>query len=270
MWPWQRKWEWCRGSWPSRMAPRGGSSKGHARSSDQFVNEAPTFRPSAEEAADLVAYISSIRLEAEKFGLCKIVLPFDTAPLEWGSLGNSTSNGPTFKASLQLVNELQEKEFGGEGFWESYEAWLQSSQTTWRGNPMLVGRECNLYDLQRSVRRIGGLQKVTEDRSWKDVCRILPVRKSSFRPTRPTSSYTFLTIRKPYSSLISCRSAAFVPLMSSWPSQFLESCKCQNLAPNISRISCTSRIRGLWGERCHSEPCCAVLASVHSLSLSDI
>lgn len=37
--------------------------------------EAPVFRPSDEEWRDPIAYISSIRAEAEPFGCCKIVPP---------------------------------------------------------------------------------------------------------------------------------------------------------------------------------------------------
>jgi len=37
--------------------------------------EAPTFRPTAEEAKDALAFIKKIRKEAEQFGICKIVLP---------------------------------------------------------------------------------------------------------------------------------------------------------------------------------------------------
>ena len=41
---------------------------------------APTFRPTAEEFADPCAYIASIRFDAERFGICKIVPPAGWSP----------------------------------------------------------------------------------------------------------------------------------------------------------------------------------------------
>ena len=41
---------------------------------------APTYRPSAEEFANPFAYISSIRKEAEAFGICRIIPPAGWKP----------------------------------------------------------------------------------------------------------------------------------------------------------------------------------------------
>ena len=46
------------------------------------VAEAPTFRPSAEEFGDPLAYIASIRQQAECYGICKA----RALGLVWGCL----------------------------------------------------------------------------------------------------------------------------------------------------------------------------------------
>ncbi|KAJ1450474.1 JmjC domain, hydroxylase-domain-containing protein [Pelagophyceae sp. CCMP2097] len=68
------------------------------------VAEAPTFRPTALEFLDPLAYIESIRAAAEPFGICKIVPPEGWAP-PCKVDGQSQKRFPTKK---QRVDTLQE------------------------------------------------------------------------------------------------------------------------------------------------------------------
>lgn len=51
------------------------SSSGPGRQRAFDVEEAPTFRPSLEEFQDPLAYIDSIRTQAEPYGIIKVVPP---------------------------------------------------------------------------------------------------------------------------------------------------------------------------------------------------
>jgi len=72
------------------------------------VPQAPVYHPTVEEFKNPLKYISSIRAEAERYGICKIV-----PPAEWTPPCMIDFNDPRrFPTKLQLVNILQE----GQGF----------------------------------------------------------------------------------------------------------------------------------------------------------
>ena len=39
------------------------------------AGEIPTYRPTAEEFDDVIAYVASISAEAQCYGMCRIILP---------------------------------------------------------------------------------------------------------------------------------------------------------------------------------------------------
>ncbi len=134
--------------------------------------EAPTFYPSEHEFKNPLAYIASIRPEAEQFGACKIVPPAGCSPRF-----ALDRKGLRFKTRVQSVHELQERSNAEEEFLEQYHAWLKLVRRTWKGSPILNGREVDLYKLHNIVRRRGGYQKISDSKTWKEVCRILQVRE---------------------------------------------------------------------------------------------
>ena len=54
------------------------------------LHEAPTFRPTPAEFQDPLGYISSIRDQAERYGICKVGVPGGVSnPLVWLPAGAS-------------------------------------------------------------------------------------------------------------------------------------------------------------------------------------
>lgn len=147
--------------------------KGSQSAQPSQLQEAPTFHPTAEEFRDPLAYIAKVRHEAEGYGACKIV-----PPKGWDPPFALDRRTMRFKTRVQSVHELQERSSAEDDFEEEYFEWMKLVKRTWKGSPMLNGREVDLFKLQKVVNRRGGFQKVTDSKSWKEVCRILQVSKT--------------------------------------------------------------------------------------------
>ena len=160
-----------------RMPPKGNQSFQLTQ-----LPDAPTFYPSEREFQDPLAYIASLRPEAEHFGACKIV-----PPPGWNPRFALDRKTLRFKTRVQSVHELQERSNAEEDFLEEYLAWLKLVKRTWKGSPMLNGREVDLYKLHNIVRRRGGFQKISDSKTWKEVCRILQVREMVGRKGKTAS-----------------------------------------------------------------------------------
>ena len=80
-----------------------------AAADHQNVPSAPTYRPTEEEwAGDPLAYINSIRPEAEKYGVCNIIAPDSWQP-QFRLPGLDRLR---FRTRVQAVNELQNRPAG--------------------------------------------------------------------------------------------------------------------------------------------------------------
>eukprot|EP00271_Cylindrocystis_brebissonii_P019715 TRINITY_DN6164_c0_g1_i1.p1 TRINITY_DN6164_c0_g1~~TRINITY_DN6164_c0_g1_i1.p1 ORF type:complete len:920 (-),score=242.64 TRINITY_DN6164_c0_g1_i1:272-3031(-) len=112
-----------------RKAMANSLALGHREQSTfDFIVEAPVYEPSHEEFADPVAFISSIRAEAEQFGLCKI-----RPPPGWEPPFCLDPDAP-FMTRRQRIDRLQR----GEGFdwsrvysWEEYKRMALEFEAQW-------------------------------------------------------------------------------------------------------------------------------------------
>lgn len=138
--------------------------------------EAPIFRPTLDEWADPLAYISTVvrRSGCEaRFGICKIVPPEGWAPPF--AIDKRRLKFPT---RLQAVHQLQSRDTSAalKQFWDGYNDFLRASGTKHKKNPTFAGQEIDLYRLFRVVNKRGGYHVVTEDKGWRDVASSLQVR----------------------------------------------------------------------------------------------
>lgn len=157
--------------------------------------EAPTFRPSAEEWKDPMAYIAFVRRHAEAAGIAKIIPPEGWDPPF--AIDKRRLKLPT---KVLSVHQLQSKDTSAavKQFWQAYNGFMDASGSKLKKKPTFVGQEIDLYRLYRLVTKRGGFAAVTEERGWKDIVTGLQVSSplstvcreepSYSRPSRPRNS----------------------------------------------------------------------------------
>ena len=83
-----------------------------------------------------------------------------------------------FHTRIQAVHELQQRAdlaAASESFHRGFQAWLRSQGRSLKRNPVVAGQDVDLAKLYRLVSRRGGFERVTEQKLWRDVARILQV-----------------------------------------------------------------------------------------------
>ena len=122
------------------------------------------FHPSAEEFADPLRYIASIRAEAEPCGLCRIV-----PPAGWAVPFNQDPATFAFKTRVQTVNELQLRLNKGKNktFRVEYVEFMKEHENvTVKRWPVFGGKKLDLRVLYESVARHGGFDAACRAKAW--------------------------------------------------------------------------------------------------------
>ncbi|CAD7698303.1 unnamed protein product [Ostreobium quekettii] len=135
--------------------------------------EAPVFRPTEQEFADPLAFIAGVREAAEPCGICRIV-----PPPGWKPPFCLDPKRVRFRTRAQVLNQLQSRRLEAceaDSFWAEYRKFAQGLGRPHQRNPILGGREVDLYRLSKAVSLRGGFEKVTAKKEWKDVARAVQV-----------------------------------------------------------------------------------------------
>jgi hypothetical protein len=125
---------------PSSSAPPPASKQHRTRPPFPEVPLAPSYYPTAEEFAEPFKYIRSIRAEAEKYGICKIV-----PPPNWKPSWSIDSHRFVFQTRIQNIHQLQER--GEFLFWRGLKRSLAQRGTPLKVLPRLDGKQLNLFAL---------------------------------------------------------------------------------------------------------------------------
>ena len=140
------------------------------------VKEAPVFHPSAEEFADPLRYIASIRAEAEPCGLCRII-----PPEGWAVPFNQDPATFAFKTRVQTVNELQLRLNKGKSktFRMEYVEFMKEHENVTVSRwPVFGGKKLDLRVLYESVARHGGFDAACRGKAWPAIAAGLDVGDS--------------------------------------------------------------------------------------------
>lgn len=136
-------------------------------------------RPTVEQWSDPLRYISSIRPQAEIYGICKII-----PPEGWAPPLALDKNSFRFSTVIQAVHRLQDRLSlpAQQAFLEELRGVMNQEGKAPKKPPSFGGREVDLYKMYRAVAKRGGYAAVTEEKKWKDVVRVLQVgQKASSR-----------------------------------------------------------------------------------------
>lgn len=129
-------------------------------------------RPTAEQWADPLQYISAIRPQAEVYGICRII-----PPQGWAPPLALDKNAFRFNTVIQAVHRLQDRLSmpAQQAFYEDLKRLMHTEGKAPKKPPSFGGREVDLFRMYRAVAKRGGYAAVTEEKRWKDIVRVLQV-----------------------------------------------------------------------------------------------
>ncbi|EGC31405.1 hypothetical protein DICPUDRAFT_39970 [Dictyostelium purpureum] len=146
---------------------------------DWKIPEAPVFYPSIEEFKSPLKYIESIRPIAEKFGICKIVPPFEADSI----MSNIDPKKFNFKTKIQNIHQLKRRWNGpNELFVSDLGEFLDKQSNPIQSIPKYDGRDLDFYSLFLEVNRYGGCNECTHTNKWPDVIKALKVTDFCNKP----------------------------------------------------------------------------------------
>eukprot|EP00037_Helgoeca_nana_P007096 m.64919 g.64919 ORF g.64919 m.64919 type:complete len:928 (-) comp17929_c0_seq1:228-3011(-) len=156
-----------------------------SRTHFEDVPECPTYHPTAMEFAEPLDYIASIRKEAEKFGICRIVPPPQWEP----TCQVSEHSDFSFHTRLQNIHRLFKRNGPNRHFLDCLREHLRSEGSQLDDLPEIGGVVIDLYWLSLLVGAHGGLQSVINTKSWGAVATDLKLPRASERDARLQACY---------------------------------------------------------------------------------
>jgi hypothetical protein len=138
------------------------------------LEEAPVFRPTAQEFSEPLDYIASIRTEAEKYGICRIVPPKQWQP------SFQLEHDPRFKFNTrkQRIHQLYTRYGPNSQFIACLKEHLLTEGQEVFVQPMMGSMELDLFQLSKLVHQHGGLQTVINKSKWGKIADELKISKT--------------------------------------------------------------------------------------------
>ncbi|KAF9511580.1 hypothetical protein BS47DRAFT_1394971 [Hydnum rufescens UP504] len=131
------------------------------------LEDCPTYFPTPDEFKDPLAYISSIREQAEQYGICKIVPPKD-----WKMPFVTDTTTFRFKTRMQSLNSIEATSRAKLNFLDQLYRFHGQG-----GNPFvppkIAHKPLDVWVLRKEVHKRGGYQHVTLNRLWGDIGRAM-------------------------------------------------------------------------------------------------
>ncbi|ORZ22711.1 JmjC domain, hydroxylase-domain-containing protein [Lobosporangium transversale] len=157
------------------------------------LEDAPCFYPTADEFIEPLKYIESIRPEAEKAGICKII-----PPAGWKPPFSLDTEVFRFKTRIQRLNSMEGQTRTNLNYLEQlYKFHRQQGHPVYK-IPQLDKRPMDLYQLRKEVAARGGYQKVTASKKWAEIGRGMNYTRKQCTSMSNALKNAYLNIILPY------------------------------------------------------------------------
>ncbi|KAI9219920.1 hypothetical protein BC828DRAFT_384873 [Blastocladiella britannica] len=137
---------------------------------DGIIPHCPVYRPTADQWRDPIAFIATIRTDAERAGICKIIPPKDWVKQVGFALDTTTFRFPTRK---QPLAEMDAGARASLNFVETLQKFHALMGHPLTHMPVLQRKPLDLLGLRRAVLARGGFAAVTNGKRWAEVSRSL-------------------------------------------------------------------------------------------------
>lgn len=148
-----------------RQCKTGSSKEDDNHKSIFDIPHCPVYHPTVREFANPLDYIATIRVEAQKYGLCRIIPPPQWDP-EW-MLPKRV--GFSFNTRVQKLHQLYARYGPNSHFIACLREHLTTQGIDLTTLPVLGGMEVDLYALSNVVKKKGGLQEVINKKKWSQI-----------------------------------------------------------------------------------------------------
>ncbi|KAG0261437.1 hypothetical protein BGZ95_004230 [Linnemannia exigua] len=160
--------------------------------------EAPCFYPTPEQFTEPLKYIESIRSEAEKAGICKII-----PPAGWKPTFALDTEVFRFKTRIQKLNSMEGETRTNLNYLEQlYKFHSQQGQPVLK-IPQLDKRPIDLFRLKKEVASRGGYHKVTSGKKWAEIGRGLDYTRKQCTSLSNALKSAYIKVILPYEIYLS-------------------------------------------------------------------
>ncbi|KAJ4377599.1 hypothetical protein N0V83_000426 [Neocucurbitaria cava] len=132
------------------------------------LQEAPTYRPTAEQFKDPVQYIQSIQEEAHKYGIVKII-----PPDSWNPPFAIDTERFHFRTRRQELNSVEGGTRANLNYLDQLAKFHKQHGHSLTRFPSVDKRPLDLYKLKKAVETRGGFERVCKQKKWAEIGRDL-------------------------------------------------------------------------------------------------
>ncbi|KAG0370860.1 hypothetical protein BGZ54_003286 [Gamsiella multidivaricata] len=162
------------------------------------LQDAPCYYPTADEFMEPLRFIESIRHEAERAGICKIIPPAGWKPPF--ALDTETFR---FKTRIQKLNSMEGETRTNLNYLDQLYKFHRQQGHPVLKIPQLDKRPIDLFRLRKEVISRGGYQQVTKEKKWAEIGRGLDYTRKQCTSLSSALKSAYFRVILPYDIYLS-------------------------------------------------------------------